>query len=107
LNELPAFAQTYLANISAAYWAFDGIFERRHIELDVSMLTSTSDDGEFDITDLSTYPMEFASRETIEALRNRGRMFWKCRHRNYVQYTGAIDDGMQVSVCMHPLDLMV
>lgn len=107
LDELPESPQTHLATISAASWAFDGTFERRHVELFISRLTSTSDDGEFDITDLSVYPMEFASRETIEALRRRGRMFWKCRHRNYVQYTGAIDDGMQVSVCTHLLDLMV
>lgn len=55
----------------------------------------------FNILDLRFYPVEFASEDEIEALRKRGRMFWKCRTRNYVSIHTVSEDGMQNSVSSH------
>ena len=53
--------------------------------------------NEFDIRELVYFPIDYASDGLAESLRKRGKMFWKCRRRNYVQYIGALDDGMQKS----------
>lgn len=47
--------------------------------------------------------MEFASEDETEALRKRGRMFWKCRMRNYVSVRTESDDDMQNPVSSHSL----
>jgi hypothetical protein len=58
-----------------------------------------SETEEFAITDLPLYPIEYASSEVAEALRQRGRMFWKCRFRNYVSHAGEMSEDIQDSVC--------
>jgi hypothetical protein len=54
---------------------------------------------EFDITDLPLYPIQYASNEVFEALHQRGRMFWKCRFRNYVSLAREMSEDVQDSVC--------
>ncbi|KAG5797173.1 hypothetical protein H9Q69_003782 [Fusarium xylarioides] len=42
--------------------------------------------SEVSITDLSTYPLEYASDEWKSDLERRGRTFWSCRRRRLVSY---------------------
>ena len=48
------------------------------------------------ITSLDIYPLRFASKEIIQALRHRGQMFWLCRKQCLVSYNekdGEISDN--------------
>lgn len=53
---------------------------------------------EFNITDLPLYPIEYASSEIADALRKRGKMYWKCRFRNYVGLAQETSEEIQDSV---------
>ncbi|KAM0437654.1 hypothetical protein ACHAPT_002018 [Fusarium lateritium] len=86
----------FSASIGVSSWQFDGRFRKTLEKLTINELPSETD--EFDITDLPLYPIEFASDAVVEALRKRGRMFWECRFRNYVEYTTEEDDGIQNSL---------
>lgn len=77
-------------------WEFDGNFYKSFSDLSIEDLPSET--GAFPITDMSVYPIEFASKEVVGALRKRGHMFWKCRARHYVSYNGKTDHAIQSSV---------
>nr|RBQ95649.1 hypothetical protein FVER53263_12415 [Fusarium verticillioides] len=71
-------------------------FESREIQYDGSFyyqkgttpstLKAKSLQSEVSITDLSTYPLEYASDEWKSDLERRGRTFWSCRRRRLVSY---------------------
>ncbi|PNP50397.1 hypothetical protein THARTR1_08924 [Trichoderma harzianum] len=77
-------------------WEFDGNFYKSFNDLYIEDLPS--DTGNFPITDMVVYPIEFASKEVVSALRKRGNMFWKCRTSHYVSYIGKTDHGIQSSM---------
>ncbi|KAF4989035.1 hypothetical protein FGRMN_9407 [Fusarium graminum] len=90
----------YSAVVSVAYWTFDGTFRKMSREFTITDLPHDmqSETHEFSITDLPLYPMKYASNEVSQALFERGRMFWKCRFRNYVSLSGEISGDIQDSV---------
>lgn len=47
---------------------------------------------------MSVYPMQYATDDVVLALRERGKTFWKCRHRNYVCVLGTSDDHLYDAV---------
>ncbi|KAI0468851.1 ATPase [Xylaria cf. heliscus] len=71
--------------ISGTKWTFDGNFQKETLRVIVNPPTSLT---KFPIRHLSIYPARFAKKSDIMAIRERGKMFWKCRHRNYVCYKG-------------------
>ncbi|KAI1324721.1 hypothetical protein F5Y16DRAFT_411850 [Xylariaceae sp. FL0255] len=73
-------------------WTFDGRFERKPTRASINTPSPTK---EFPIRDLSVYPARFATKHEIANLRHRGRMFWKCRQRDYVCYKGDEFNGTQ------------
>ncbi|KAI2615922.1 hypothetical protein GGR54DRAFT_255090 [Hypoxylon sp. NC1633] len=79
------------AFIEGISWKFNGNFQRDASQFSISKLPSRTRD--FSISDLTVYPARFASKYIVNAIRMRGRMFWKCRHRNYVCYKGTVQDG--------------
>lgn len=89
----------FTASVSTYTWAFDGNFSKTYKDIDIYDVPSLEEP--FDILDLRLYPVEFASEDEIEALRKRGRMFWKCRTRNYVSLHTESEDGMQNPVSSH------
>jgi hypothetical protein len=91
----------YSAIVDVTFWTFDGMFHKtsRHFAITDLPRDIKSEMEEFDITDLPLYPIEYASSEVAEALRQRGRMFWKCRFRNYVSLAGEMSEDIQDSVC--------
>ena len=46
----------------------------------------------FEICDMDLYPIKYAKDGLEDLIRARGRMFWKCRFKNYVFYDGESDD---------------
>ncbi|KAI0968984.1 ATPase [Xylaria arbuscula] len=78
-------------SIPGTNWAFDGNFEKKTMEFRLEEPRSYT--REFPIRDLSIYPARFANESDITAIRQRGKMFWKCRRRNYVCYKDAELDG--------------
>ncbi|KAI1359949.1 hypothetical protein F5Y08DRAFT_62021 [Xylaria arbuscula] len=72
-------------------WIFDGNFKQEHTHFTINEFPSDAE--ELPIQDLSLYPARFAKNEDLDAIRRRGRMFWKCRHRNYVCYKDTKSDG--------------
>ena len=85
-----------MASVDGIYWAFDGNFVRRSSRLTIDRLPSMK--KPFNIRELAVYPISFADPDLKKALRKRGEMFWQCRQRNYVCYSGDTNDGMQGSV---------
>ncbi|KAK4085061.1 uncharacterized protein Triagg1_51 [Trichoderma aggressivum f. europaeum] len=77
-------------------WEFDGNFYKSFSNLSIEDLPSET--GNFPITDMLVYPIEYASKEVVSALRKRGNMFWKCRKSHYVSYIGKTDHGIQSSM---------
>lgn len=60
---------------------------------------------EIDITELDVYPARFASSDILQTLKERGKMFWKCRKRRYVCYNDTIEDTMNISVSINAVIL--
>ncbi|KAK0761359.1 hypothetical protein N5P37_006309 [Trichoderma harzianum] len=77
-------------------WEFDGNFYKSFSDLSIEDLPSET--GNFPITEMVVYPIEFANKEVVSTLRKRGNMFWKCRARHYVSYNGKTDHAMQSSM---------
>ncbi|KAI0506425.1 ATPase [Xylaria bambusicola] len=71
-------------SISGTKWDFDGNFERKNKHFFLGQLPSLT--TKFPIRNLSVYPARFADKDSIDGIRRRGKMFWKCRRRNYVCY---------------------
>ncbi|KAF6808464.1 AAA family ATPase [Colletotrichum sojae] len=88
---------SFSARIDATTWDFSGTFQKVEETIAVEDLPEAESNGSFLIQDLVVYPMEYASKDVVEALRKRGQMFWKCRHRNYVSSSRFSDDGIQAS----------
>ncbi|KAI0813925.1 hypothetical protein GGR55DRAFT_487166 [Xylaria sp. FL0064] len=78
-------------SIPGTKWTFDGNFEKKHMRFVLEHPPSLI--KKFPIRKLSMYPARFADKDDITALRQRGKMFWKCRRRNYVCYKDAGLDG--------------
>lgn len=57
----------------------------------------------FKICDLSPHPKIFSHEDVsiTNSLRERGKMFWRCRGRNYVCYKSFVDDGIKTAVSSH------
>ncbi|KAF6822948.1 AAA family ATPase [Colletotrichum plurivorum] len=89
---------SFSARIDATTWDFTGTFQKIEETIAVEELPEAESDGSFLVQDLVAYPMEYASKDTVGALRKRGQMFWKCRHRNYVSSSRFSDDGIQAPV---------
>lgn len=86
--------------LSVSSWSFDGTFRKSLTSIPLGVLPSHSKD--FSIFDLPIYPIQFASDEVVKAIRNRGKMFWRCRFRNYVSYSSEGDGGIYNTVsCEH------
>ncbi|SCV34357.1 related to TOB3 (member of AAA-ATPase family) [Fusarium fujikuroi] len=98
----------YSAVIDLAFWKFDGAFRKASEKFPIKDLPITLLDEleELKITDLPLYPVKYASHETTEALRKRGKMFWKCRFRNYVGLSQEISQEVQDSIgCRFMVDI--
>lgn len=94
---------SFSASVWTYTWAFDGNFSKDYKYIYIYDIPSLEEP--FDILDLDLYPMDFAGEDEIEALRKRGRMFWKCRTRNYVSIHIESEDGMQNPVSLsYPCD---
>jgi hypothetical protein len=86
-------------SISASHWIFTDWFYKTTERLPVALTKAVAGEtAEFNIRDLELYPLRYATPEVKEALRKRGRMFWRCRHRNYIRYNANDDDVIQNSV---------
>ncbi|KAF4951074.1 hypothetical protein FSARC_13002 [Fusarium sarcochroum] len=80
------------ASINASHWQFDGHFQKYTAVLPISHPCSMTE--EFSINALPVYPIQYAVEDVVLALRARGEMFWKCRHRNYVCVLGTPEDHL-------------
>ncbi|KAE8448392.1 hypothetical protein EG329_009456 [Mollisiaceae sp. DMI_Dod_QoI] len=74
----------FLGSLECTSWAFDGNFEQEEASIFLEELPSLTEP--FKIQDMDLYPVEYAEPKLVATLRQRGVMFWKCRHRNYVCY---------------------
>ncbi|KAM0543609.1 hypothetical protein ACHAPJ_012196 [Fusarium lateritium] len=83
----------YHGRIKVKSWTFDGRFRRRTESITVEVAPSETEP--FDLTELPLYPIDSAGDVVAEVLRKRGRMFWKCRFRNYVSCVAGADDEFQ------------
>ncbi|KAH6957289.1 hypothetical protein DER45DRAFT_569611 [Fusarium avenaceum] len=79
-------------SIEVSHWKFDGNFQHFLGSIEISPPSSTT--GEYPINSMSVYPMQYATDDVVLALRERGKTFWKCRHRNYVCVLGTSDDHL-------------
>ena len=108
-------------SIEAWHWGFDGNFQR---QIDILSFSIQSEEKQgqdtrsaqasgsmgiqqdlqemekrgVPIEDLIVFPLQHASKETIEKLRRRGRTFWKCRERRFVSYQEIESANLQNSV---------
>ncbi|KAF6824088.1 P-loop containing nucleoside triphosphate hydrolase [Colletotrichum musicola] len=85
-------SDSFLSWIEASFWIFDGSFYSTSTRVDLSRVPAVTSTKEFDIWDLPVHPLRFAKDHVAEALRRRGEMLWKCRHRKYISYTGQTSD---------------
>ncbi|KAI7776596.1 hypothetical protein LA080_004746 [Diaporthe eres] len=90
-------SDTFSASVPTASWSFDGKFQRNEYSLPIGHVPSLS--HAFQICALNPHPMEFSDEniEITQSLRERGKMFWRCRGRNYVCYKSFVDDGMRTA----------
>ncbi|CAG9991342.1 unnamed protein product [Clonostachys byssicola] len=79
--------------IRVSSWSFDGKFHRVESYFPFPVLHSTTQ--KIGIRELELYPLRFALEEVVEAIRKRGEMIWKCRHRHYVSSRVTRIEGTQ------------
>jgi hypothetical protein len=79
-------------HLSCWSWAFESTFFKNEVELVVPW---PSDEDTIAITDLFTYPLEYAPAGFEQELRRRGQVFWACRSRNFINYDVPLK-GMEV-----------
>lgn len=91
----------FAASVGATSWSFDGKFQRRDESLNIGDLPSLS--HAFRICEINPHPKAFSDEEIgiTKSLRERGKMFWRCRGRNYVCYKSFVDDGIKTAVSLH------
>lgn len=90
-----------VANISILQWSFDGNFQQdSHIFRIKNM--PRKKETEIDITELEVYPVRFAEPSVVQTLKERGKMFWKCRQRRYVCYNDTVEDTINIAVSALP-----
>ncbi|KAF5580458.1 aaa family atpase [Fusarium pseudocircinatum] len=83
---------SFQASIQVSYWDFDGNFQLFNSTLNLRGLPSLTE--EFPINAMMVFPMEYVDNGTVYNLRQRGQMFWKCRHRKYVCVRGTPEDHL-------------
>jgi hypothetical protein len=76
------------------YWEFDGNFFEENVTLPVVW---PSEKETIAITDLQTYPLQYAHAGVEDELRSRGEVFWACRSRRFVNYDAPLQ-GMEVQI---------
>jgi hypothetical protein len=98
-NELTAYVSTSCTivfngtlQLSCWSWAFESKFFKNEVDLVVSW---PSNKDTIAITDLLTYPLEYAPAGLEQELRHRGQAFWACRSRKFVNYDVPLQ-GMEV-----------
>lgn len=101
LNVSSVSSDKFSASIPAASWSFDGKFQRNEYSLSIRGLPSLS--HAFKIYELNPHPKNYSDEdlEITQILRERGKMFWGCRGRNYVCYKSFVDDGIRTAVSHH------
>lgn len=93
--------------IRAWAWDFDGNFQREYGVLDFAIIAedkptklepqldpknpamyhgTRSEETVVPIRDLMVFPMDHASQEIRDRIRQRGHIFWRCRSQQYVSY---------------------
>jgi hypothetical protein len=73
-------------NFHTEEWNYDGNFQS--VQKDKQVAYICDEDSTFPITQLPLYPLRYAKQETRQSIKARGEMFWKCRLRRYVEYSG-------------------
>ncbi|KAI9738381.1 MAG: hypothetical protein M1834_008884 [Cirrosporium novae-zelandiae] len=73
-------------SVSASSYHFDGVFEKVSTRLTLSY--GDTKRKYMPIQELAVYPLQHAEDGLEDYLRGRGEKFWRCRHQNYVSYTG-------------------
>lgn len=101
--------------IPAWNWEFDGNFQRKHLELSISIVTedhpglapgttyaskpradeAVSSPEEIPINGLEVFPVRYAPAEVVQQLRRRGKAFWECRNRQLVSYEEPAKDSQE------------
>lgn len=85
--------KTYIWTVPAWRWEFNGIFEKRNVNLKVRMSIGY-DEESVDIASLNVHPLKYAADGTKTLLERRGRTFWAARHRKFVAYIRSDDDEL-------------
>ena len=101
--------------VNVWHWDFDGSFQRQSSTLHLEIVEDGGNEtdnkgkrkvtaqgdmsetgmGEKNISDLNLFPIQYASAETVDICRRRGKTFWKCRTRSYVSYQTTERDSIQ------------
>ena len=91
--------QTYRFEVAAWSWAFDGSFAKKRHKIKIQLEVGDEDE-EVKITSLNYFPLHYDEGGLHELLKDRGRMFWKCRTKHFVSYSDE-DNGLLNSVSSH------
>jgi hypothetical protein len=73
-------------DFTARWWDYDGRFQAKTFN-DYVVVDPTKP-VLIQIDRLRRYPLELSSQSIKNIMEHRGRMFWACRVRRYIQYTG-------------------
>jgi hypothetical protein len=88
------FGDHNVLHLECWFWEFDGKFFQENVVLPVEW---PSENETIAITDLHTYPLQYAHAGLEDELRNRGKVFWACRSRRFVNYDAPLQ-GMEVQI---------
>ncbi|PYI06177.1 P-loop containing nucleoside triphosphate hydrolase protein [Aspergillus sclerotiicarbonarius CBS 121057] len=74
-------------NVTGWSYEFDGVFYHRNTTLSLEM-NAENPTEEVELQQLDVTPLEFASCEIRQKLEQRGKIYWQCRKRKFISYTG-------------------
>ncbi|KAF2112712.1 hypothetical protein BDV96DRAFT_580284 [Lophiotrema nucula] len=80
-----------IIEMNTTCWSFNGDFWQDSGEEKVAKRFYKDDP--LDISSFSCRPLQYAEADRTNSLRTRGQVFWRCRKKQYVEYTGLDDHG--------------
>ncbi|KAK6508672.1 hypothetical protein TWF506_010751 [Arthrobotrys conoides] len=88
-------------------WSFNGLFNKRDMEVVIQLEDVFEDTDIVPINQLKYYPLEYADPESKGFLERRGLQFWRCRYRRFVNYSGwDVDNNDQFVNARFMIDTM-
>jgi hypothetical protein len=79
-------------DVEAWTYTYTGSFKQKYAILELTIESETNDEV-VDLASLKAVPLRFVDQKLREKLAQRGRTFWRCRHKRLVSHKDGAESG--------------